>query len=198
MTRKQNIPHSKDNLLFTPGPLTTSRTVKQAMLRDLGSRDNEFIEIVADIRQRLLALGGVSDRDYTTVLMQGSGAFGVEAVLSSTVSPTGKVLIVVNGAYGQRMVQMAQVLKLATHVLTYPENTPVQPTDVEHALAQDAAITHVAVVHCETTTGLLNPVEVIGAVVQRHGWLYFVDAMSSFGGAPINMAVSLVFFLQAF
>lgn len=185
VTQEKSLPGWKDNVLFTPGPLTTSRTVKQAMLCDLGSRDTAFIHLVREIRQRLLTIGEASPEEYTAVLMPGSGTFGVEAVLSSTVPPTGKVLILVNGAYGQRMVQMAQVLKLATHVLTYPEDQAVNPAEVETALAADPTITHVAVVHCETTTGLFNPIAEIGAIVRRYERIYFVDAMSSFGGVPL-------------
>src|SRR5215470_16153360 len=102
----------KDKVLFTPGPLTTSLTVKRAMLRDLGSRDSEFIEIVRSIRHRLLELGGVKPGEYEAILMQGSGTFAVEAVISSTIPPDGKLLVIVNGAYGQRIVQMARVLKI--------------------------------------------------------------------------------------
>src|SRR5262245_31178080 len=109
----------KDKALFTPGPLTTSRTVKQAMLRDLGSRDFEFVAIVQDIRRRLVALGEASEEDYTAILMQGSGTFSVEAVISSTVPPTGKLLAIVNGAYGRRMVQIAERLRIPTLKLNY-------------------------------------------------------------------------------
>ncbi|MDQ3248325.1 MAG: 2-aminoethylphosphonate--pyruvate transaminase [Chloroflexota bacterium] len=185
----------KDKTLFTPGPLMTSRTVKQAMLRDLGSRDYEFIDLVRDIRYWLLAIGGVTPVDYTSVLMQGSGSFGIEAVLSSAVPPTGKVLIVVNGAYGKRMSHMATVLKIATHVLTYAEDAQPNLADVEAALAQDMAITHVAVVHCETTTGIINPIAEIGNLVQQAGRVYMVDAMSSFGAVPINLAAAHIDYL---
>src|SRR5215510_12803208 len=146
----------KDKALFTPGPLTTSPTVKQAMLRDLGSRDFEFIAVIKDIRQRLVALGTAATSEYTAVLLQGSGTFSVEAMLSATVPPEGKVLIISNGAYGRRLEQIARVNRIATRVLTFPEDCPAQAADVESALAGDPALTHVAVVHCETTSGLLN------------------------------------------
>ena len=111
----------KDKALFTPGPLTTSRTFKQAMLRDLGSRDAEFINIVKDVRQRLVALGdGVEE--YTTILMQGSGTFGIEATLSSVIPPDGKLLILVNGAYGKRLIKIANIYHLPTTELTFAEN----------------------------------------------------------------------------
>src|SRR5215208_3463988 len=107
------IPPAKDKPLFTPGPLTTSMTVKQAMLRDLGSRDGEFLEIVREIRRKLLALAGVSqEAGYEAVLMQGSGTFGVEAVLTCAAPPDGKWLVVSNGAYGERMARVCQVHRI--------------------------------------------------------------------------------------
>ena len=176
-----------DSLLFTPGPLTTSSTVKAAMLRDVGSRDTGFMEMVHDIRRRLVVLAGVSDDTYTAVPMQGSGTFGLESVLSSTVPRDGKLLVVVNGAYGRRIAQMAGVLEIPTVVLEVTEaRTPV-PADVDAILASDTAITHVSVAHCETTTGIINPVAEIGEIVHRHGRRYFVDAMSSFGAVPLNV-----------
>lgn len=184
-----------DHLLFTPGPLTTSARVKQAMLRDLGSRDYEFIDIVRDLRRRLVALGEVDEEHYTAIPMQGSGTFGLEAVLSSTVPPDGKVLVVVNGAYGRRVVQMAKVLRIATALYAVAENCTPSPTKIDEILADDGTITHVCVAHCETTTGIFNPVTEIGAVVHRHGRIYFVDAMSSYGAVPLNLATAEIDYL---
>lgn len=182
--------------LFTPGPLTTSRTVKEAMLIDVGSRDDEFIAIVRAIRRQLLALGGVSQaQGYEAVLIQGSGTFGIEAVLSSAVPPQGKLLILVNGAYGERMVQIATRHHLPTDVLRWAENQVTDPTTVQKKLAQDPAITHVAVVHCETTTGILNPVETLGKLVHSAGRAFIVDAMSSFGAIPLSLAAAEIDFL---
>ncbi|MCH7688540.1 MAG: 2-aminoethylphosphonate--pyruvate transaminase [Planctomycetes bacterium] len=176
------ISSAKDRTLFTPGPLTTSQTVKQAMLRDLGSRDVEFIETVRRIRQALLALAGVSrDTGYEAVLMQGSGTFGLESVIGSTVPPDGKLLVIINGAYGDRIAKIARVLKIDIATLKYPEDRPPDPADVDRTLSQDSAITNVAVVHCETTTGIINPIEEIGQVVKQHEKAYFVDSMSAFG-----------------
>lgn len=187
MLPKATIPGWKDKVLFTPGPLTTSRTVKHAMLRDVGSRDFEFIELVRDIRQKLVELGQVSSAGYTTVLMQGSGTFGLEAVVSSTVPPDGKLMVIVNGAYGKRLVKMASVLKIKTLVLECPENTPPALEQVEAALTDNPGITNVAVVHCETTTGIINPIREIGEIVGKAGATYFVDAMSSYGAVPVNL-----------
>ncbi|MCI0771820.1 MAG: 2-aminoethylphosphonate--pyruvate transaminase [Chloroflexi bacterium] len=179
---------SKDKLLFTPGPLTTSMTVKQAMLRDLGSRDSEFIDLVKDIRTRLLEIGGVRDQGYEAIIMQGSGTFTLEAVVSSSVPSDGKMLVIINGAYGRRIAQIAEIHNIRTTTLEFPENQVPDLAQIEKALETDTAITNVAVIHCETTTGLMNPVKEIGRMVQQSGARYFVDAMSSFGAVPIDLA----------
>ena len=187
-----------DKRLFTPGPLTTSRTVKEAMLRDLGSRDEEFISLVRDIRRQLLELGGVSqERGYEAVLMQGSGTFGVESVLSSAIPSSGRLLVAVNGAYGERIVQIANRLGLANEALRTAENVPPDPEAVRRCLSKTPELTHVAVVHCETTTGILNPIESIGQAVREAGKAFIVDAMSSFGAVPIDLAASGIDFLVA-
>jgi len=188
METKTNIPNWKDKILFTPGPLTTSRTVKQSLLRDLGSRDYEFIHMVADIRQRLLEAGGVADGGYEAIIMQGSGTFSLESVISSTIPPDGKLLVIINGAYGQRIAQIAKVYGIEVIPLIYPENSTPDLAEIESALKADQAITCVAVIHCETTTGIINPIKEIGEIVKRFGKDYFVDAMSSFGGVPFNLA----------
>jgi 2-aminoethylphosphonate-pyruvate transaminase len=178
----------KDKALFTPGPLTTSRTVKQAMLRDLGSRDREFITLVKDIRHRLVSLGNVSEPDYTAVIVQGSGTFGIESVISSVIPPDGKLLVLVNGAYGRRMVQIAETLHIDHIALTCPENERPWPAEVATVLEQASGVTHLAIVHCETTTGIFNPVEEIGEIARAHNVRYLVDAMSSFGAVPLDLA----------
>ncbi len=189
-------PASRDTLLFTPGPLTTSRTVKQAMLIDVGSRDTAFIATVARIRERLLSIAGVSQAaGYEAVLMQGSGTFGIESVITSAVPRGGKLLVLANGAYGERIARIAEVAGIACTVIRSPEDEPVTTEEAEAALAADPTISHVAVVHCETTTGLLNPVDEIGAIVRSGGRAYVVDAMSGFGGVPIDVAGSGIDFL---
>ena len=195
MTDQSLNPQQTDKLLFTPGPLTTSQTVKQAMLCDLGSRDTEFIHAVREVRRRLVSLAGVSEADYTAILMQGSGTFGVESVIGSSIPADGKLLVLINGAYGRRVAQIAAVLKIPAVELVFGEDQTPTPQAVEAALAADPAITHVAVIHCETTTGIINPVEEIGAVVKKYGRCYIVDAMSSFGGLPLNMQAANIDFL---
>ena len=177
-----------DKLLFTPGPITTSPTVKQAMLRDVGSRDIEFIATVGDIRRRLLAVGEASEDDYTCILMQGSGTCGLESVVASTIPPDGKLLVAVNGAYGRRVVTMTRMLGIAVEAVEFAEDQPVDPVAVADTLAADGGITHVCVTHCETTTGIMNPLQAIGDVVAEAGKVFFVDAMSCFGAVPTNLA----------
>jgi len=179
---------SKDKLLFTPGPLTTSLAVKQAMLRDLGSRDQVFIGMVKEIRQKLVAAGSVANRGYEAIPIQGSGTFGLESVLGSAVPRSGKILILVNGAYGKRLAEIASVLKIPATVMKFPEDTPPDPQQVASALTKDKDLTMVVVVHCETTTGILNPIKDIGDVTRNAKRLYFVDAMSSFGGLSLDVA----------
>lgn len=179
----------KDKALLTPGPLTTSRGVKQAMLRDLGSRDVAFMQIVAEIRGRLLALAGVADAGYEAIPMQGSGTFAIESVLGSAIDPGGKALIVVNGAYGRRIASICERLRIETLTLEYPEDALPDPREIGRLLEQQTGlITDLAVVHCETTTGIMNPIEEIGALAKAAGVRYFVDAMSSFGGVPLDVA----------
>lgn len=178
-----------DPLLFTPGPLTTSASVKAAMQHDLGSRSREFIELVARIRTELLEIAGVSQESgYEAVLMQGSGTFAIEAVFSSAIPPDGRLLVLANGAYGERMLQIAERLKIATTIQRWPEDHSPDPRTVRELLAAGPAPTHVAIVHLETTTGILNPLDEIEKIVRGQGCQFIVDAMSSFGGVPIDLA----------
>ena len=190
------LPAARDKLLFTPGPLTTSLSVKQAMLHDAGSWHWEFNEIVASIRQRLLALAGVSRASgWEAILLQGSGTFGVESVFQSCVPPNGKVAVLANGAYGERMLAMLQHARIPHAVLRTTEDIPSNPSALDQLLASDPAITHVAAVHCETTTGIVNPIQNLGEVARRHNKVYVVDAMSSFGAYPIDFEACAIDFL---
>ena len=184
----KDIPVSKDKTLFTPGPLTTSATVKQAMLRDLGSRDFAFIGVIRSVRDKLLALAGVASPEYEAVLMQGSGTFSIEAVIASFTPPDGKWLVAINGAYGKRFSAIAKTLKIDVVELEFPEHTTPNLAAIENALKSDAAITGVSMVHCETTSGIINPVKEVGALAKKYCKRYFVDAMSSFGAVPLNVA----------
>jgi len=174
-------------LLLTPGPLSTSKAVKAAMLRDWCTWDEDYNALVRNLRARLTALGTASG-GYSSVLMQGSGTFAVESVIGTALPRDGKLLVAANGVYGLRIATIAQRLGIAHSVLNFGETGRAEAEEIGKALDQDPAVTHVAVVHCETTTGMLNPVEEIGAVVKRAGRTYIVDAMSSFGGIPLDAA----------
>ncbi len=190
------LPSSKDKPLFTPGPLTTSQTVKLAMLRDLGSRDIEFIQIAREIRNELLSIAGLSqEQGFECVLMQGAGTFGVEAVMSCAVPRDGKWLIVSNGAYGQRMKKIAEVHGVDYTIIESPEDQPNSAEQVDQALSDDPTISAVAIVHCETTTGIMNPIEAVGQIVRKHDKTYFVDSMSAFGAVPFDFEACQIDFL---
>ncbi|MFH1155934.1 MAG: 2-aminoethylphosphonate--pyruvate transaminase [Pseudomonadota bacterium] len=180
---------AQDNpyLLLTPGPLSTTASVKQVMLRDWCTWDEDYNRIVQDIRYRLVSLATRSG-GYTSVLMQGSGTFSVEAAITTALPHDGKLLVLANGAYGRRMARIADRYRIDHTVLDSGEVLPPDLIELDRVLKLDRAITHVAVVHCETTTGMLNPVQAIGEVVKAHGRIYMVDAMSSFGGIPMDMA----------
>ena len=183
-------------LLLTPGPLTTSETVKEAMMSDWCTWDEDYnIGIVEKIRHELVSLASSRPEEYTAVLMQGSGTFCVEATLGSTIRPTDHLLIAANGAYGNRMGVIATYYGIRHHVLKFEETQPVDPKAIEAYLNEHPEVTHVSVVHCETTTGVLNPLADVAAVVKGQGKTLIVDAMSSFGGVPIDMAALGIDFL---
>jgi 2-aminoethylphosphonate-pyruvate transaminase len=175
-------------VLLTPGPLSTTPTVREAMLQDWCTWDADYHVIVQGIRDRLVEVATTRSRDeYTSVLMQGSGTFCVEAVLGTVIPADGKVLILANGAYGERMALIAARLRIPHSVLRCEETERPDPGMLRRALAEDSLVTHVAVVHCETTTGILNPLSEIARVMQESGRYFIVDAMSSFGGIPMDI-----------
>jgi len=175
-----------DPWLLTPGPLTTSASVKQAMLHDWGSRDAGFVAINTRMRTRLVDMIG-GGKDFTTVPMQGSGTFAVEAMLGSFVGPKDKLLILINGAYGKRMAKICEYYGRSTSILEWPEDQPVDPAKVRDTLAADKAITHVAMIHCETTSGILNPIIDVSKVVAEAGRKLLIDSMSAFGALPVDV-----------
>jgi 2-aminoethylphosphonate-pyruvate transaminase len=176
---------SQDPWLLTPGPLTTSLTVKQAMLHDWGSRDAKFVAINNRMRERLVAMIGGTDA-FTCVPMQGPGTFAVEAMVNALVPPEGKLLVLVNGAYGRRIVRMCEYSRRAVDRIDWQDDQPVDPARVAKALADDPAISHVAIVHCETTSGILNPVPEVAQVVAASGRKLLIDAMSAFGAIALD------------
>ncbi len=178
-------PTDRDPWLLTPGPLTTSAATKQAMLHDWGSRDATFIETNRRVRDSLLDIAEARET-HVCVPVQGSGTFAVEATIGTLLPRDGKALVLVNGAYGKRMARIVEILGRSLCVLETPEDTPPDIADLDAALFADPDITHVLAVHCETTSGLLNPIEIIAETVADHGRRLLIDAMSAFGAIPLS------------
>jgi len=172
-------------ILLTPGPLTTSERTRNAMLRDWGSWDADFNQITARIRKNVLEIVHGTGT-HECVPLQGSGTFSVEAAIGTLVPRDGHVLVPNNGAYCQRLAKICKVIGRKVSTIDYTEDRQVSPADVDRALAEDPSITHVAVVHCETGAGVLNPLHEIAVVVAKHGRGLIIDAMSSFGALKID------------
>ena len=178
----------RNYLLLTPGPLSTSESVRHAMLQDWCTWDKDYNEgIVTPLRHDLLAIAGLDEADYTTVLLQGSGTYCVEATIGTTVRPEDKLLILANGAYGKRMAQIADYYKLNYVLVSLGETELVTGEVARKALEANPGVTHLSMVHSETTTGLLNPIEEVAEVIRGRGITFIVDAMSSFAGVPIDI-----------
>jgi len=172
--------------LLTPGPLTTAPSTKAAMLKDWGSWDGEFKAVTAEIRSRLVAMCNGGD-DYDCVLMQGSGTFSVEAALASFIPKDGKALILMNGAYGARSAKILDYIGRDYVTLDKGDYLPPMPEEVDALLAENPDVTHVVVVHCETSSGILNPLKGISDVVHGRGLKLIVDSMSAFGAVPVEV-----------
>jgi 2-aminoethylphosphonate-pyruvate transaminase len=170
-------------ILLTPGPLTTSNRTRRAMMVDWGSWDDRFNQLTASVCEQLLAILHGEGSHYC-VPLQGSGTFAVEAAIGTLVPRNGKVLVLINGAYGKRLAKICEVLGRDFSIFETAEDEPT--ADVERLLAADSAITHVALIHCETSTGILNPLPQIAQVVKHHGKRLIIDAMSAFGALPID------------
>jgi 2-aminoethylphosphonate-pyruvate transaminase len=187
---------TREWVLLNPGPANTSPRVRQALLTpDLCHREPEFFEVMRECRDRLARLAGAPAFD--AVLFTGSGTAAVEATVASAVPDGRAVLVVDNGVYGDRLLRIARAHRIATHALPYDVTTPVAPTDVARALAEHPEISHVALVHHETTTGLLNPVEAVADVAAAAGRRVIVDAMSSLFGEPLDIAHPGIDFVAA-
>ena len=172
--------------LLTPGPLTTAYEVKEAMLKDWGSWDEDFRNLTKKLRESLLSLLGKSKSLYDCVPIQGSGTFAVESMLGTFIPKNGKLLVLANGAYGLRAAQTMDYLNRDYHLLDKGDYLPPRGSEVAAILENDKAITHVLVIHCETSSGILNPLEEIGAVVKTAGRKLLIDSMSAFGAVPVD------------
>lgn len=173
-------------LLFTPGPLSTTMSVKEAMLVDLGTRDIEYQNVTQGVREKLLKIAMASKEEFSVVLLQGSGTYAVESVLNSFVSAKDKLLILANGAYGERMAKIATLSGLNFEIKEYNMIKSLDLNDVEKAVSQSDA-TIVAFVHDETTAGVLNDIQGICDICRKYNKKIICDAMSSFGGVEINL-----------
>lgn len=173
--------------LLTPGPLTTAASVKQAMLRDWGSWDDDFRAMTRTIRTELLGIVEDTRGEFECVPMQGSGTFVVEAMLGTLLSEESKTLVLLNGAYGKRVVQTLDRIGRNYSIIDKGDYLPPRGPEVAEALAADPDISHVVVVHCETSSGILNPIEEIADVVQAAGRSLLIDSMSGFGGLPLTV-----------
>jgi 2-aminoethylphosphonate-pyruvate transaminase len=179
--------HKKDKLLFTPGPVTTAKSVKEASLAELGTVDPGFIMKVQQIRHKLLKLAHVESPEYEVVLLQGSGTFGIESAISSAIPSNGMLLSIVNGAYGRRISKIARIHSIPLKELIFEENQLPDLNEIESVLKHNQQITHIAVVHGETSTGILNPIAEIGELCARYNKIFIVDAMSTFGAYDIYL-----------
>jgi 2-aminoethylphosphonate-pyruvate transaminase len=175
----------RDPILLTPGPLTTSLTTKAAMLRDWGSWDASFNAVTARVRELLTAI--INGREtHVCVPMQGSGTFSVEGAVNTLVPRDGHVLVLINGAYGKRLARLTEMMGRRLSTFETADDVPTTAADVARALDADASITHIGLIHCETSTGILNPLPEIADLVAKRGRSLIVDAMSSFGAIPID------------
>ena len=181
-------PRLGEPYLLTPGPLTTAWEVKEAMLKDWGSWDDDFRAMTRALRARLLALLGPEAEDYDCVPVQGSGSYAVEAMLGTFVPRDGKVLVLANGAYGLRAAQTMKYLGRAHVLLDKGDYLPPRGAEVAEILASDPAITHVVAIHCETSSGILNPIDEIAEATFAAGRKLLIDSMSAFGALPLDVA----------
>ncbi|KJH79097.1 MULTISPECIES: 2-aminoethylphosphonate--pyruvate transaminase [unclassified Pseudomonas] len=187
MTQPLAKPALGEPYLLTPGPLTTSKATKEAMLRDWGSWDGAFNQVTAEVRQNLLGMAGVQDDSFACVPLQGSGSYSVEAALATAIPRDGKALVLMNGAYGQRATKTLEYLGRAYITLDKGDYLPPQPDEVDALLKSNPDVTHVFLVHCETSSGILNPLREISDVVKAHGKSLIIDAMSTFGAVPVTV-----------
>ncbi|WP_033613615.1 2-aminoethylphosphonate--pyruvate transaminase [Lactiplantibacillus fabifermentans] len=175
-------------LLLTPGPLSTTPSVKDAMQIDYCTWDSDYRTVTETIREQILALANANPATYTTVLLQGSGSYGVEATIGTAIPRDGATLLIaINGAYGQRISEIAEYYRIPHVDIVFNEDEAVAPARISEALATHPEITHFAMIHSETTTGILNPIEAIVPMLKERGIITIIDAMSSLGGVPLDM-----------
>ena len=186
MFNKNNLP-SNPYVLLTAGPLSTTKSVKAAMLKDWCVWDEDYYNIVQQIRDTLLKLSVMNYKDYSTVLMQGSGTYLLEAVVGSMMPNSGKLLILSNGGHGKRLIQIADALKIKYISIEMEEGKELDLRVFQRLLIEDKSISHVAAVHCEITTGILNPIHKVSQISKKYNKILLLDGISTFGGIPIDI-----------
>lgn len=190
-----NLIPNNEYLLLTPGPLSTTKSVRAAMLKDWCTWDDDYKTLVQNLRKNLLNIADLDHKIWTTVLMQGSGTFSVEATLGSLVPKNGKLLIISNGTYGKRMCEIAKVLGIDYIEYSTEEVEAPKVHELEELLKENEQITHISCVYVETTSGMINPIKKIGALAKAYNKIYIVDAMSAFGGIEIDFLENNIDFL---
>ena len=187
----------KRNILLNPGPATTSNTVKLAQIvPDICPREEEFGELLRKVTRDLTSFVGNNNK-YSTVIFGGSGTAAVESILTSVVPEKEKLLIINNGAYGDRMCKISNRYNIKYIEFKSSKTSKIDLNNLEFVIKENPDISHLAVVHNETTTGLLNNIDKIGQISSKYKIKMIVDAMSSFGAIPIDMKKSNISYLAA-
>jgi len=192
---KRDATVTKRNVLLNPGPATTTDTVKQSLvIPDICPREETFAALVRTIRASLVRIAGAGE-EYTAVLFGGSGTAVMDAVVNSVIPPGKKLAVVVNGAYGERLVAIARTYGIACREISYPWGARIDVAAISRELERDPEVACLAMIHHETTTGILNPIAEVGRVCAKRGCRFIVDAISSYGGLPLSVVDANVDFL---
>lgn len=187
----------KRNVLLNPGPATTTDSVKLAqVVTDICPREKEFGDLMEYCATEITKFVG-DPKEYATVLFGGSGTATVEAILSSVIPENGKVLIIDNGAYGKRMCQITEIYKINTVIFESSSIVPIDLKALEEVIKKEKGLTHLAIIHHETTTGLLNDITAVGKICERHNLSFIVDSMSGFAAIPVDMKAMNIHYLAA-
>lgn len=187
-------------ILLNPGPATTTDTVKQAqIIPDICPREREFGDLMESIAKDLIkiARNGENDENYVCVLFGGSGTAAMDSVLNSVVPENGKILIINNGAYGERLVKIAKTYKLQHREIFFNWDEEIDVERIKQELQQEQDITHIAMIHHETTTGILNPIKKIGELAKKHNCVFVVDTISSFAGISFDIKECNIDFIMS-
>jgi len=174
------------NILLIPGPLTTSKKVTSTLLKDYSAREDYFINSIKSVRKNLLKISNTNQDDYTTILMQGSGTYGNESVISSLPDKS-KITVFSNGLYGDRLKEISKRYNKLHNYIEEPNNKQITPTLFENNIKYCTS-SHIALVHNETTSGILNPINKLIPIAKKYNKKIIVDAISSYGGIPIDIS----------